>query len=75
MGWGGIGLNEDTGKQEWFDALRCPRCGEWLIGELQECSNECDYDGSEIDAANGNLFEWRYQRHRFIDPLAESLDV
>lgn len=71
MGWGGIGLNEDTGKQEWIDALRCPRCEEWLMGEEQLCSNECDWDGSEIDAAHGNLYEWRYQWHRFVDHLAD----
>ena len=71
LGWGGIDYNEDTGKKEWIDALRCPRDGEWLTGELQECPNECDYDGSEIDEAHGNLYEWRYQWHRFIDNLAE----
>src|SRR5665811_255766 len=39
MGWGGIGLNEDTGKQEWIDAVRCPRCGDWLMGEDQQCAD------------------------------------
>lgn len=70
MEWGGICYNEDTGRTEWIHAIRCPRCGEWLMGEEQQCSNECDWDGSEIDALHGN-YEWLYQWHRFIDHLAE----
>lgn len=69
MGWGGMGFDEDEGKEVWCDALRCPKCGEWLTGDRLECSEEHEYDGSDVQT------EWLYQWHRFIDHLAEGKDA
>lgn len=70
LGWGTemVMIDEPGQPKEWCYFMHCPVCGEIVVGEREECPNECETE-------NPPIISWIYHWHLFIDHLAEGKSI